>query len=176
MEDRGDSPLSRADVLRVSPAPSRAAPAGPSPSGSTGTHVDLISRYFGGGPAEAAPVTPASITPMGNLPSEAPGWTVSDCNYAMDFLSVDAQLDGASALVNSWYADWAGDWTLALQVAKDYCYGVRERSAGTVTAVVGYLEAAEQYHVAAYGGVTDGWDLDGGTATWPSLSSSSACP
>jgi hypothetical protein len=28
--------------------------------------------------------------------------------------------------------------------------------------VVGYLEAAEQYHVAAYGGVTDGWDLEWG--------------
>ena len=131
-------------------------------AGSSGATTSLISPSFGYGPSEAARVTPSTLTPMGNLASQARGWTTSDCNYAMDFLSVDEQLDGAAAQSDSWYYQWAGDWTVALQVTKDYCFGVRERSVGTIEAIVGYLESAEQLHVAAYGGTADAWDREWG--------------
>lgn len=108
----------------------------------------------------------ANITPQGLTPANGHSpvvWSVDECNWALDVLESDLQMD-AAAQPQDWYSGWAHDWAEAIDIADDNCLLGEVTSYPAVQGVIADFQSAELIHQADYGGATDAWDLEWGDA------------
>ncbi len=109
------------------------------------------------------------LYPVTAVPSSVP-WTPSECNWAMDTLYADQQMDlvdGQSDPSSSSYYQWsAGNWASALAVAQSTCQSDGATDQAAVSAAIMYFGQAAQTHAQAAAAATQGSYLWTWNVSW----------
>jgi hypothetical protein len=97
-----------------------------------------------------------SLTPANGYKPQV--WSVSDCNWSIDVLETDYQLDSASQ-PQSYYAVWSSTWKEAIDLADMVCINGHIPGSLQVQNVVQRFTMAEQIHQAGYASPGDTWSV-----------------
>jgi hypothetical protein len=133
--------------------------------GPSSGYCDEISSAFGCYEANRVTVPEASLTPVnGSWGPEGPTWTLDQCNWVIDTLYADEQLDAGEH--TAYYDGWAATWGVDLGLAEGECVSspVEPPSAAQATTAEDGFAQAEADHQAAYGGSSDVWNREWGDA------------
>lgn len=109
------------------------------------------------------------LYPVTAVPASVP-WSPSECNWAMDTLYADQQMDlvdGQSDPSNSSYYQWsAGNWASARAVAQSTCQGNGAIDQAATSAAITYFGQAAQTHTQAAAAATQGSYLWTWNVSW----------
>lgn len=133
--------------------------------GPSSGYCDEISSAFGCYEADRVTAPEPDLTPV-NASWEPEGrtWTLDQCNWAIDTLYADQQLDAGEDTV--YYQGWATTWGLDLNLAEGVCVTSPPDFPTPAQATVAEdgFGQAEADHQAAYGGSADVWNREWGDA------------
>ena len=129
------------------------------------SYCDDISAAFGCYEADRVTSPESSLTPVNaTWDPEGPTWTLDQCNWAIDTLHADRELDAGEH--TAYYDQWAATWGTDLGLVRGECESAPAAPPSAAEATVaeeGFAQAAAD-HEAAYGGSSDLWNREWGDA------------